>query len=145
MNIAGRNSRIKDVWDIAALATDFSFEGPALQLAVRATLLEREALKGTDVAALGPTYYDEPDRQAMWSRFRRQIEVQDYEPNSLAEAGAVVRAFLMPVWNSILREEPFLKPSQTSKLCPSQIDPSRIRITNSATMPGSAPRHGCLW
>ena len=102
-----RNSRIKDVWDIAALATDFFFEGPSLQLAVRATLLEREALKGTDVAALGPTYYDEPDRQAMWSRFRRQIEVEGYEPHSLAEAGAVVRAFLMPVWSSILREEPF--------------------------------------
>ena len=43
----------------------------------------------------------------MWSRFRRQIEVQGYEPNSLAEAGSVVRAFLLPVWNSIVREEPF--------------------------------------
>ena len=72
----------------------------------RATLLRREALQGTEVAALGPTYYDDPDRQAMWSRFRRQIEVQGYEPNSLAEAGAVVRAFLTPVWSSILREEP---------------------------------------
>ncbi len=102
-----RNSRIKDVWDIAALATDSFFQGPALQRAVRATLLKREALKGTDVAALGPPYYDEPDRQEMWSRFRRQIEVEGYEPNSLAEAGSVVRAFLMPVWNSVLREEPF--------------------------------------
>ena len=102
-----RNSRIKDVWDIAALATDFFFEGPALQQAVRATLLKREAMQRTEVAALGPTYYDEPDRQAMWSRFRRQIEVQGYEPHSLAEAGAVVRAFLTPLWSSILREEPF--------------------------------------
>ena len=102
-----RNSRIKDVWDIAALATDFSFEGPALQRAVRATLLKRSALTGTEVAALRPTYYDEPDRQGMWSRFRRQIELQGYDPHSLAEAGAVVRAFLTPVWSSILHEEPF--------------------------------------
>ena len=102
-----RNSRIKDVWDIAALATDFAFDGPGLQRAVRATLLRREALQETDVAALGPTYYDEPERQLMWSRFRRQIEVQGYEPNSLAEAGAVVRAFLTPVWSCVLREEPF--------------------------------------
>lgn len=102
-----RNSRIKDVWDIAALATDFSFEGPALQRAVRATLLKRSALTGTEVAALGPTYYDEPDRQGMWSRFRRQIELQGYDPHSLAEAGAVVRAFLTPVWSSILHEEAF--------------------------------------
>ena len=60
------------------------------------------------MAALGPIYYDEPDRQVMWSRFRRQIKVQGYDPNSLTEAGAVVRAFLTPVWKSILRrEEPF--------------------------------------
>lgn len=102
-----RNSRIKDVWDIAAPATDFAFDGPDLQRAVQATLLRREALQGTDVVALGPTYYEEPDRQVMWSRFRRRIEVQGYDPNSLAEAGAVVRAFLAPVWKSILREEPF--------------------------------------
>ena len=65
-----RNSRIKDVWDIAALATDFAFDGPGLGQAVRATLLRREALQGTDVAALGPTYYDDPDRQVMWSIWR---------------------------------------------------------------------------
>ena len=29
-----RNSRIKDVWDIAALATDFAFDGPGLRQAV---------------------------------------------------------------------------------------------------------------
>ena len=102
-----RNSRIKDVWDIAALATDFAFDGPDLQRSVRATLLRHEALQGTEVAALGPDYYDEPDRQAMWSRFRRQVEAQGYEPNSLAEAGAVVRTFLIPVWTSIVRQEPF--------------------------------------
>ena len=47
-----RNSRIKDIWDIAALATDFAFNGPGLQRSVRATLLRREALQGTEVAAL---------------------------------------------------------------------------------------------
>ena len=102
-----RNSRIKDVWDIAALATNFGFDGPGLQRSVRATLLLREALRGTEVAALGLAYYEEPDRKAMWSGFRRQVEVQGYEPSSLAEAGSAVRAFLTPVWSSIVCEEPF--------------------------------------
>jgi len=101
------NSRIKDVWDIAALATDFAFDGPVLKRAVQATLLQREALRSTEVAALGPVYYDDPERQAMWSRFCSRVEVQGYQPNSLAEAGTVVRTFLRPVWSSIVDEEPF--------------------------------------
>ena len=107
VSMAHHNSRIKDVWDIAALATDFFFDGPVLQRAVRATLLQREALRRTEVAALGPVYYEEPERQAMWSGFRSRVEVHGYQPNSLAEAGVVVRAFLRPVWSSILDEEPF--------------------------------------
>lgn len=101
------NSRIKDVWDIAALATDFAFDGPVLKRAVQATLLQREALRRTEVAALGTVYYDDPERQEMWSRFCRRVEVQGYQPNSLAEAGTVVRTFLRPVWSSIVDEEPF--------------------------------------
>ena len=101
------NSRIKDVWDIAALATNFAFDGPVLKRAVRATLLQREALRRTEVAALGPVYYDEPERQAMWARFCKRVEVQGYRPTSLAEAGNVVRTFLRPVWSSIVDEVPF--------------------------------------
>ena len=108
MVVLGRsNSRIKDVWDIAALATNFGFEGRTLRRSIRATLLHREALWMANVAALSSAYYDEPDRQAMWSRFRSQVEVQGYDPKSFAEAGAVVCAFLMPVWSSIVDEQPF--------------------------------------
>lgn len=101
------NSRIKDVWDIAALATNFAFDGPVLKRAVQATLLQREALRRTEVAALGPLYYDEPERQVMWSAFCRRVEVQGYQPNSLVEAGTVVRAFLRPVWSSVVDDESF--------------------------------------
>ena len=41
-----RNSRIKDVWDIAALATDFAFDGPGLQRAVRAHPATTRSLAG---------------------------------------------------------------------------------------------------
>ena len=102
-----RNSRIKDVWDIAALAVDFAFDGPVLQQAVRATLQQRKAASRTEVAALGAAYYDQPERQALWSRFCRRVELQGYKPNSLAEAGAVVCEFLRPVFGSIVHEEPF--------------------------------------
>lgn len=101
------NSRIKDVWDIAALATNFAFNGRLLQGSIRATLLRRKALRKANVAALNPAYYDEPDRQVMWTTFRSQVGFQGYNPTSLPEAGAVVCDFLMPVWISIVDEQPF--------------------------------------
>ncbi len=103
------NSRVKDIWDIAALATNFTFDGSRLQRALRETLAPRDVLAKSEVEALGSDYYDDPVRRELWSRFRSQADVHGYDPSNLAEPWAVARAFLTPVWNSIVQDRPFAR------------------------------------
>lgn len=102
-----RNTRIKDVWDIAALAQDFSFDGPTLRLAVGRTLMHRGAISGDEIPGLQAGYYLDAERQGHWERFVDRVDVYGYRPANLAEAGGVVRSFLGPVWDSVVRDIAF--------------------------------------
>ncbi len=107
VSLAERNSRTKDVWDIAALAQDFSFDGPTLRLAVRRTMMLRGAISGDEVPGLQAAYYLDAERQGHWQRFLDRVDVYGYRPDNLAEAGRVVRSFLGPVWDSVVHDVAF--------------------------------------
>ena len=107
VTLGERNSRTKDVWDIAALAYDFSFDGPTLKLAVRRTMMQRGPTSSPDVPGLQAGYYLDPERQGHWERFLDRVAVRGYRPDTLAEAGRVVRNFLGPVWTSVVRDAAF--------------------------------------
>lgn len=102
-----RNSRTKDVWDIAALAHDFSFDGPTLRLALRRTIMQRGPISGDEVPGLQVGYYLDAERQRHWERWLDRVVVHGYRPDNLAEAGRVVRSFLGPVWGSVVRDVAF--------------------------------------
>ena len=102
-----RNSRTKDVWDIAALAHEFSFDGPTLRLAVRRTMMQRGPISGDDVPGLQARYYLDAERQGHWERWLDRVVVHGYRPDTLAEAGRVVRSFLGPVWSSVVGDVDF--------------------------------------
>ncbi len=107
VTLGERNSRTKDVWDIAALAHEFSFHGPTLTLAVRRTMMHRGAITRDEVPALQAGYYLDDERRGHWERLLDRVDVYGYCPDDLAEAGRVVRSFLAPVWASVVRDVSF--------------------------------------
>ena len=107
VRLGERNSRTKDVWDIAALAHDFSFDGPTLSLAVRRTMMQRGEINSDGVPGLQVGYYLDSARQGHWERWLERVVVHGYRPDTLAEAGRVVRSFLGPVWASVVRDVAF--------------------------------------
>ena len=102
-----RYTRIKDIWDVAALAVRFTFDGRTLRQAVDHTFAQRGTIP---THALPPplraSFYDE-DRVSLWRSFQRSSTVWAAAPATLAEAGDIAREFLTPVWESAAREESF--------------------------------------
>ena len=80
-----RNSRSRTCGH-RGLATRLLLRRPGAAKGGAGDTVEREALKGTDVAA-GADLLRRTEPPSDWSGFRRQIEVEGYEPHSLAEAG----------------------------------------------------------
>ena len=102
-----RNTRSKDVWDIAALAHEFSFDGPTLWLAVRRTMMQRGEVSSDEVPGLQAGYYLDAARQGHWDWWLEGVVVHGYRPDTLAEAGRVVRSFVGPVWAAVVRDVAF--------------------------------------
>lgn len=102
-----RFTRIKDVWDVAALAVRFPFDGRTLRLAVDHTFEQRGTVPTDDLPVpLRDSFYG-PEREEFWASFQRTSTVLAPEPATLAEAARILREFLEPVWQSAARDEPF--------------------------------------
>lgn len=97
------NSRVKDVWDITALARCFDFDGGMLREAVERTF-RRRGTGFTEVQpyALQAAFYTNPKRAAYWQEFQRQVLAAAPGPAHLVEAGEELRSFLGPVWDSLV-------------------------------------------
>ena len=102
-----RHSRIKDIWDVAALAAHFPFRGPTLRLAVDRTFEHRGSAPTRDLPAPFAASFYGAERQRLWSSFHRVTPVWSLEPATLPDAARILRAFLEPVWRSAVRGEPF--------------------------------------
>ena len=102
-----RYTRIKDIWDVAALATRFAFDGRSLREAVDHTFQQRGTAPSHDLPAPLRTSFYDGEREKLWSSFRRSSTVWASEPATLSEAGRIVREFLGPVWRSAALQEPF--------------------------------------
>lgn len=90
------NSRMKDFYDVQALASRFAFQGPALTRAVRATFLRR----GTPFPAGEPLvltreFLAAPERQTQWRAFLRKGRLD--APPDAGELADSLRQFLGPV------------------------------------------------
>ena len=102
-----RYTRVKDIWDVAALALRFAFRGPILRQAVDHAFAQRGTIPTLEIPSpLQPSFY-EGDRQHLWRSFRRLSTLWAATPATLSESGRIVRSFLTPVWNSAARGEPF--------------------------------------
>ena len=91
------NSRMKDFYDIHALATHFDFEGAILVQAVKATFKRRK----TDVPAelpmaLSETFGLDAMKNTQWNAFIRKGGLSQKAP-SLMNVLSVLQQFLLPV------------------------------------------------
>jgi len=94
------NSRMKDYFDIWALAESRSFDGAVLAEAVRATCERR----GTAVIAVPDAFshdtMTDPGKQSQWAAFRRRLGATD-APDSFADVAGAVARFMSPVADAV--------------------------------------------
>lgn len=101
------NSRLKDYYDLWVLATQFTFTGPLLAQAVRATFDRRETelpkqlpLGLTDEFALDAA------KKTQWQAFKRKSSAVD-APDELSVVLEIVRPFLWPLIQAARDQQEF--------------------------------------
>ena len=103
VSLGARNTRTKDLWDIACLARRFAFDGETLRTAVEETLRRRRTrLAGERPLALLPGYYLDGTRSQRWQVLQKQIGAAADGPALLVEAGEDLQRFLGPPCDSLI-------------------------------------------
>jgi hypothetical protein len=101
------NTRMKDYYDLWFLSEHFSFEGAALQRAIRATFRRRgTALPDRQPIALTDEFARSGEKRQQWTAFLDRVERARVGP-ALPEVVHRVQAFLLPVLRALREEEPF--------------------------------------
>jgi len=100
------NSRMKDFYDIWALATRFEFDGAILAQAIRETFRARQTTLSQTPAAFSDTFANDREKQAQWTAFVRRIQVKNM-PVSFSDAVQDIKAFLQPVIQALIEASPF--------------------------------------
>jgi len=107
VRLGPKNTRMKDFWDVAAMASYFEFDGELLCAAVAATFERRRTpLTGSTPGALTARFYDEDGRLQQWTRFRARVQPAGPAPDDLRIAGELIRDFLGPVFRAVSQEDP---------------------------------------
>jgi predicted nucleotidyltransferase component of viral defense system len=101
------NSRLKDYYDLWVLSQHFSFEGPLLCQAMRATFARRKTLLPQEAPpALTSAFSENPLKQRQWTSFLAKGRLVK-ESLSLADVVPVLRDFLMPPAAALVADVPF--------------------------------------
>ncbi len=100
------NSRMKDFYDIWLLASRFTFDGPTLAAAIRATFNRRSTTLPAAPLSLSDEFVTRRDKQTQWAAFVRRQMLQDSAP-SFEQLAVRLRAFLLPVVGALVAGEAF--------------------------------------
>ncbi len=105
------NTRMKDFYDVAYLARHFSFDGPTLVRALRATFERRGTPlpEGTPLA-LSDEFAGDALKQTQWRAFLRKAKLDIAGGEAAVDLPGVVealRAFLLPPLRAAALSEPF--------------------------------------
>jgi len=91
------NSRMKDFFDLWAISRSFSFAGPVLTKAIRATFERRATAPPSETPfGLSEAFATDPAKQSQWLAFLRRTEIA-LAPEPLSELIPAIRAFLTPL------------------------------------------------
>lgn len=101
------STRYKDFYDLYALASQFRFDGSVLGEAI-GTTFRREGTVILPGASFEPgtDYYADPARGAAWIRFTVRDRLAGV-PRDFDHVGALIDAFLGPVWEALARQQVF--------------------------------------
>ena len=95
-----RNSRMKDFYDVWFMAKTWSFRLELLHRAITLSFQRRGSTLPDNVPfALSDEFLTDAQKMLQWKAFSGQLNAGDKAP-SLAEVGAVIRAFLLPCLSS---------------------------------------------
>jgi predicted nucleotidyltransferase component of viral defense system len=101
------NTRMKDFFDVWALARSFDFDGRVLCQSMKMTFERRETeVPSTAPLALTPEFYADRTKQSQWDAFlkRSQLAVRT---TTLDEVAAVLRDFLLPPASAVTEGNSF--------------------------------------
>lgn len=99
------NSRMKDFYDLWSLSLSFSFDGPTLCNAIKATFETRGTAVPIEAPlALTSEFYEDEQKNAQWKAFHNKSRL-DADATSLSEIAAALRKFLMPVSVAVAKGE----------------------------------------
>lgn len=94
------NSRMKDFYDLSALADRFPFAGKTLVGAIRGTFERRKTPIQKEPTGLSKAFYEDPEKSKQWKAFLTRSRLEA-DPRSLQETVDQIRGFLLPPLNSI--------------------------------------------
>ena len=103
------NSRMKDYYDIWALAQSFDFNGEVLKDAIKATFKRRKTTVPSDIpVGLSGEFAEDKTKQIQWTAFirRTRLKLSATDLNAVVEG---IRMFLFPVSVAALHSEAFHK------------------------------------
>jgi hypothetical protein len=103
--LAQANSRMKDFYDIAMLASSYDYDGAVLREAVAQTLERRATPMAIEPIIFTDAFAADANKQKQWSAFAARIAVTD---TSFENELAIISAFLRPVYQAIIHEKDFL-------------------------------------
>jgi predicted nucleotidyltransferase component of viral defense system len=99
-----RNSRLKDFYDLYALARRFEFQGESLVRAVAGTFERRATPIDVETpAALTPRFFADAARAAEWRRYLERNRLPG-APTAFDEVGALLIGLLEPVRAAVANE-----------------------------------------
>lgn len=96
VNLGMVNTRMKDFYDLWVICSQFSFDGPTLVEAIKATFAQRGTQIPDDVPiALGEAFLQDPDKTTQWRAFLRRTGLEE-RGTELSQVITELRAFLIP-------------------------------------------------
>ncbi len=99
------NSRMKDFFDVWSLARKFSFQGPRISQAVRATFQRRKTeIPRETPLALSEEFAGDATKNTQWQGFLRKGKLEA-EGTDLAGVVQLIASFLTPVLEALSRGE----------------------------------------
>ena len=100
------NTRMKDFYDICALAGEFDYDGQTLCDAIQATFRRRKTPVPAELPlCLQPAFGKDEDRQHLWKAFLTRSASQDISTDDFATALGKIRDFLGPPMLAASREK----------------------------------------
>lgn len=102
-----RTTRMKDLYDLSTLATQFAFDGTRLTGAIAATFKRRKTkIEPALPAGLASRFFADDARATLWRAYLDRNNLPG-APRDFAQAGERIQAFLGPVWSAFVAGDGF--------------------------------------